>query len=80
VELDPEKLLERIAEARNALLDRIEDSFSPPSDSDEYALRNALETLATMQKLAESDIGKQKKTVQTHLADYARNHDRESSE
>ena len=58
VEFDPEKLFERIAKARNAVLDRIEDGFSRPSDREEYALRGALETLATMQKMAERDIGK----------------------
>ena len=64
LELDPEKLLQRIAEARNAVLDQIEDCHSRPSDREGYALRNALETLSTLRELAERDIGvqKQKKT------------------
>lgn len=79
-ELDPIKLLERIAVARSAVLDRIEDTLSRPVISEQYALRNALETLTTLRELAERDLGERKKTVQTqHLADYARHNQRESS-
>ena len=49
-ELDPEKLLQRIAEARNAVLDRIEDCHSRPADREGSALRKALEALNTLQK------------------------------
>jgi len=61
-ELDPEKLLQRIAEARNAVLDRIEDCHSRPADREGYALREALETLNTLQKIAQRDPDVQKKT------------------
>jgi hypothetical protein len=64
-ELDAVKLVERIAKARSAVLDRIEDNFSKPINSEQYALRNALETLSTLRELAERDIGELKKTVQT---------------
>jgi hypothetical protein len=60
-ELDPVKLLERIAEARSAVLDRIEDRLSKPINGEQYALRNALETLSTLHELAERDICAQKK-------------------
>jgi hypothetical protein len=62
-ELDPVKLLERIAVARSAILDRVEDT--KPNNSEQYALRKALETLSTLRELAERDIGELKKTVQT---------------
>src|SRR5438552_18501043 len=63
-ELDPVKLLERIAEARSAVLDRIEDRLSKPINGEQYALRNALETLSTLRELAERDIRERKKPVQ----------------
>jgi hypothetical protein len=55
-------LLQRIAEARSAVLDRIEDGFSKPSDGEQLALRDALETLGTLRKIAERDTVEQKKT------------------
>jgi hypothetical protein len=61
-ELDPEKLLQRIAEARDAVLDRIEDCHSRSADREGSALRKALEALNTLQKIAQRDIGVQKKT------------------
>jgi hypothetical protein len=60
LELDPKKLLQRIAEARSAILDQIEDGFSKPSNAEQVALRNALEMLS---RLAESEIGEQGKTA-----------------
>jgi hypothetical protein len=77
-ELDSVKLLQRIVEARSAVLDRIEDTLSKPIIGEQRALRNALETLIILQELAERDLGEQKKTVQ-HLAGYARHNQRESS-
>src|SRR5712691_12863287 len=68
-ELDAVKLVERIAEARSAILDRVEDNFSKPTNSEQYALRNALGTLSTLRELAERDIGELKKTVQTQNPD-----------
>jgi hypothetical protein len=62
LELDPAKLLQRIAEARSAVLDRIEDGFSKPSDGEQLAQRDALETLSTLRKIAECDTGEQTKT------------------
>jgi len=56
-EPDPAKLLQRIAEARSAVLDRIEDGFSKPSDGEQLAQRDALETLSTLRKIAERDTG-----------------------
>ena len=79
-ELDSVKLLQRIVEARSAVLDRIEDTLSKPIIGEQRALRNALETLSILQELAERDLGERKKIVQTqHLADYARHNQRQSS-
>src|SRR6266576_5290559 len=68
-ELNPIKLLERIAVARSAILERVEDDFSKPNNTEQYALRKALETLSTLRELAERDIGELKKTVQTQNPD-----------
>jgi hypothetical protein len=80
-ELDPIKLLVRIAAARIAVLDRIEGRLSKPSHEEACALRSALGTLNILHELAEQDIGEQKKTVQTQYLDagYARYHKRQSS-
>ena len=68
-ELNPVKLLERIAVARSAILDRVEDNFSKPNNTEQYALRKALETLITLRELAERDIGELKKTVRAQNPD-----------
>jgi len=80
-ELDPVKLLERTAEARSAVLDQIEDVLSKPINSEQSALRNALDTLNTLRELAERDISERKKTVQSQhsAAGYARYNNRQSS-
>jgi len=61
-ELDPAKLLLRIAEARSAILDEIEDGFSRPSNSEQTALRDALETLRTLRTIAERGNNAERKT------------------
>jgi len=55
LEPDPAKLLQRIAEARSSVLDRIEDGFSKPSNGEQSAQRDALETLTTLRKIAEKE-------------------------
>jgi hypothetical protein len=66
-ELDPIKLLDRIAEARSAILCRL-GSQQRLADEEVRALGNASDTLNTLQELAERDLGDQKKTVQgTHF-------------
>ena len=64
LELDPIELLERIAAARSAILERIQDNFPKPNNTEQYALREALETLGTLGELAERDIGLSKKIVE----------------
>jgi predicted nucleic acid-binding protein len=56
LELDPAKLLSRIAVAQTAVLDQIE-GVSKPLDGQQLALHDALHMLS-----AERDIGEQKKT------------------
>jgi hypothetical protein len=58
-ELNPAKLLERIAHARNAVLDRIEDGYSKPPTSEQVALREALTTLDTLRRITERQNGYQ---------------------
>ena len=55
------KLLERIAHARNVVLDRIEDGYSMPKNAEQAALREALTTLATLRRTTERQNGCQSK-------------------
>ena len=55
------KLLERIAHARNAVLDRIEDGYSKPPTSEQAALRDALATLDSLRRITERQNGYQSK-------------------
>ena len=56
LELDPAKLLQRIAVARGVILDQIEDGFSKPSDGQQRALCDALHMLGSLRMIAERDI------------------------
>ena len=60
-ETDPVKLLERIAYARNAVLDRIEDGYSNAQTGDQAALRDALTTLDSLRRITERQNGYQSK-------------------
>jgi predicted metal-dependent hydrolase len=60
IELDPARLLKRIAEARCTILDQIEDSSSKAADSEQLALCNALEMLTTLRTIAEREISEQR--------------------
>jgi hypothetical protein len=65
LELDPAKLLQRIAEARSAVVDRIEDTPSKPSHGEQLALCDFLATLAVLRTIAERQAreqGEQRKT------------------
>ena len=60
-ETNPAKLLERIARARNAILDRVEDGHSKSPTSEQAALREALATLDTLRRITERQNGYQSK-------------------
>jgi hypothetical protein len=60
-ETNPVTLLVRIARARSAILDRIEDGHSKSLDSEQAALRNALATLDTLRRITERQNGYQSK-------------------
>ncbi len=65
LELDPAKLLQRIAEASSAVVDRIEDTPSKPSHGEQLALFDFLATLAVLRTIAERQAreqGEQRKT------------------
>jgi len=47
------KLLERIARARNAVLDRIEDGHTKPLNGEQHDLRDALTTLDSLRRITE---------------------------
>jgi hypothetical protein len=78
-EFEPMKLLQRVVEARSAVLDRIEDNLSKSSSGEQNELHNALETLSILQELAERDIGELKKRAQARSAGHARSKKREVS-
>src|SRR6266481_756004 len=60
-ETNPVKLLERIARARNAILDRIEDGHTKPLNGEQHDLRDALTTLDSLRRIAERQNGYQSK-------------------
>ena len=76
-EFDPIMLLQRVVEARSAVLDRIGDNLSKPSSDEQRELQNALETLSTLQELAERDLSELKKTIQARLSGTVRSRARE---
>ena len=63
LELDPAKLLQRIAVAQSAVINQMEDGLSKPSDRQQLALHDALHMLSTLRELAERDISERNKTV-----------------
>ena len=60
-ETNPVKLLERIAHARNAVLDRIEDGYTKPLNGEEHDLRGALTALDSLRRITERQNGYQSK-------------------
>jgi len=60
-ETNPVTLLERIAHARNAILDRIEDGHSKSPNGEQGALRQALATLDSLRRITERQNGYQSK-------------------
>jgi hypothetical protein len=58
-ETDPVKLDERIAHARNAVLDRIEDGHTKPLNGEQHDLRDALVTLDSLRRIKERHNGYQ---------------------
>ena len=60
LELDPEKLLNRIAQARTAVLGEIEGGSSKAADPEQLALCNALEMLTRLRTIAEREISEQR--------------------
>lgn len=63
IELDPEKLTERIAEARAAVLAQMDDGFPCLSEGERLALHDALDMLLVLQDIAKRDLAKQDKTA-----------------
>jgi len=54
-------ILERIASARNSVLDRIEDGHTKPLNGEQHDLRDALTTLDTLRRITERQNGYQSK-------------------
>jgi hypothetical protein len=60
LELDPKRLLDRVAKARTAVLDEIEGGSSNSSRAERLALSDALDTLTALREIAKRDIGEQR--------------------
>jgi hypothetical protein len=60
-ETNPVKLLDRIAQARNAVLDRIEDGHTKPVNGEQHDLRDALARLDSLRRITERQNGYQSK-------------------
>jgi hypothetical protein len=60
LEIDPNKLPQRIAEAKGAIMDRIEDFIHSGDGSESQALTNALNVLRDLQKMADG-VGQSQK-------------------
>ena len=52
LEADDGKLIERIAEARIAILDRAEEILTQPCSDEHHAMNNALRTLRILEEVA----------------------------
>jgi hypothetical protein len=63
LELDPAKLLQRIAVAQSAVINQMEDGLSKPSDRQQLVLHDALHMLRTLRELADRDISERKNTI-----------------
>ncbi len=61
LERDPVRLLEQVASARNAILDRIEDGHTKPLNGEQHDLQDALTTLDSLRRIAERQNGYQSK-------------------
>jgi hypothetical protein len=62
LELDPERLPARIAQARIAVLDRIERGFPNLSEGERLALHDALDMLLILQDIAKRESGEHQRT------------------
>ena len=61
LELDPVRLPERIAAARDAILDRVEEGHTKSPNGEQLALRDALATLDSLRRITERQNGYQSK-------------------
>ena len=61
LETHPVKLLERIADARSVIVERVEDGFKQPPTSEQIALLDALSTLDSLRRITERQNGYQSK-------------------
>jgi hypothetical protein len=67
-ELNPAKVPERIAVARSAVLDQVEDNLSKSSSNEQSTLRNALEALDVLRKIVQRKVA-QSETLQREIGE-----------
>jgi hypothetical protein len=63
LEVDNDKLLERISEARRAIYDRAEDILTASSDKERRSLRSALRTLRILEEVAQQQRSEASSTL-----------------
>jgi hypothetical protein len=62
LELDPERLFKRIAEARTAVLEEMEIRRLDSPQTEGFALHDALDMLLILHDIAKRDVGEQRRT------------------
>ena len=67
-ERNPAKVPERIAVARSAVLDQIEDNFSKSSSNEQSTLRHALAALDVLRKIVQRKVA-QSETLQREIGE-----------
>ena len=67
-ERNPAKVPERLASARSAVLDQIEDNISRSSNHEQLTLRNALEALDVLRTIVQRKVA-QRETLQREIGE-----------
>jgi hypothetical protein len=61
LELDPANVQQRINDAHQAILDRVEELHTSPSDGEQHGLNDALQSLRILRKRSEAENDSQAK-------------------
>jgi hypothetical protein len=61
LELDPANVQRRINDAHQAILDRVEELHTSPSDGEQYGLNDALQSLRILRERSEAENDSQAK-------------------
>jgi hypothetical protein len=68
LELDPANVLQRINDAHQAILDRVEELHTRPSDGEQHGLNDALQSVRILRERSETENDSQaKKQIQQRI-------------